>query len=199
MAEETQSLCIDIGKSGELAHLTGERIWLELTKVLNTSTPWKFFEFLKDINCFKVIFPELVSLKKSHFSNMNRDIAFANLVLSIPLEQVETLCLRLRTPNYTKKLAIKSNKLKKKILIAQSLEPEEILVLLKEIDAFRKTSFFKDVLKVCSTGDFLVQCKQAIDEIDIQGIIGGLEKSKIPSAIIEAQVSIICGLILSNK
>lgn len=62
IAEETMSLMQDIATSGELAHLTQERVWQETQRALGESQPWVYFQALKDCNALAIIFPELDNL-----------------------------------------------------------------------------------------------------------------------------------------
>lgn len=51
-----------IAASGELAHLTPERVWKELEKVLSGDTPQIFFQVLRDCGALAALFPELDTL-----------------------------------------------------------------------------------------------------------------------------------------
>lgn len=62
IAQETISLMKDIAASGELAHLTQERVWQETERALAESQPWVYFQALKDCNALAIIFPELDKL-----------------------------------------------------------------------------------------------------------------------------------------
>lgn len=59
IAGETLALMGDIARSGELAHLTPERVWKELEKVLGGENPQVFFQVLRDCGALAVLFPEL--------------------------------------------------------------------------------------------------------------------------------------------
>jgi tRNA nucleotidyltransferase (CCA-adding enzyme) len=45
--------------SGELAHLTQERVWQETERALGESQPWIYFQVLRDCHALGIIFPEL--------------------------------------------------------------------------------------------------------------------------------------------
>lgn len=62
VAPETINLCNKIVLSGELNHLTAERVWLETKKALATDNPEIYFTFLKDINALNIILPEFAKL-----------------------------------------------------------------------------------------------------------------------------------------
>lgn len=59
LAPETLLLMQEMVASGELGHLTPERVWKELDKVLHGTDPQIFFQVLRDCGALKVIIPEL--------------------------------------------------------------------------------------------------------------------------------------------
>ena len=59
VAEETLSLMADITASGELKHLTAERVWVETEKALKERSPRTYIEVLRQCNALKALFPEL--------------------------------------------------------------------------------------------------------------------------------------------
>ncbi len=59
IAPETVSLMQSIAASGELQHLTPERVWLETEKALLEPQPWLYFQALRDGHCLQAIFPEV--------------------------------------------------------------------------------------------------------------------------------------------
>ena len=62
IAPETLALMKTLTESGELSHLTAERVWLETEKALNEKNPEIYFETLRQIGALKVLFPELNAL-----------------------------------------------------------------------------------------------------------------------------------------
>ncbi|MCE0493403.1 multifunctional CCA addition/repair protein [Vibrio salinus] len=62
VAEETMQLMSHITESGELEHLTAERVWLEWHKSLTTPSPHIFFNVLRDCGALAVLLPELNNL-----------------------------------------------------------------------------------------------------------------------------------------
>ena len=59
IADETRQLLHEMSHSGELEHLTPERVWKELEKVLRGDNPQIFFQVLRDCGALGVLFPEL--------------------------------------------------------------------------------------------------------------------------------------------
>ncbi|MDX2465103.1 MAG: multifunctional CCA addition/repair protein [Porticoccus sp.] len=59
IAEETLTLMTDIVASGELQHLTAERVWVETEKALSERSPRTYIEVLRQCNALSVLFPEV--------------------------------------------------------------------------------------------------------------------------------------------
>lgn len=62
VADETIQLMAKISKSGELAALSGERIWQEMQRSLAENNPEVFFQVLRDCGALEKIWPEINSL-----------------------------------------------------------------------------------------------------------------------------------------
>lgn len=62
IASETLSLMTELALSGELQHLTAERIWLETEKALNEKNPEIYFETLHKTGALSVLFSEIDAL-----------------------------------------------------------------------------------------------------------------------------------------
>ncbi|EPP4082081.1 multifunctional CCA addition/repair protein [Vibrio cholerae] len=59
VAEETMQLIAKIAQSGELQHLTAERVWQEWHKSLSTHHPEVFLQVLRDCGALEVVLPEI--------------------------------------------------------------------------------------------------------------------------------------------
>lgn len=62
IASETLSLMVELAQSGELQHLTAERVCLETEKALNEKNPEIYFETLHKTGALSVLFPEIDAL-----------------------------------------------------------------------------------------------------------------------------------------
>lgn len=62
IADETQALMREMAISGELAHLTAERVWKETEQALLTHNPQVYFQVLRDCGALQVLFPEIDNL-----------------------------------------------------------------------------------------------------------------------------------------
>lgn len=59
VAPETLALMRSISASGELNHLTPERVWQEWHKALSTQSPHIFLQVLRDCDALRIILPEI--------------------------------------------------------------------------------------------------------------------------------------------
>ncbi|MCP5078625.1 MAG: multifunctional CCA addition/repair protein [Psychromonas sp.] len=62
IAPETLLLMKQLSESGELSHLTPERVWAETQKALTTDSPQIYFQVLREIGALAVLFPEIDNL-----------------------------------------------------------------------------------------------------------------------------------------
>ena len=62
IASETLALMAELAQSGELQHLTAERVWLETEKALNEKNAEIYFETLHKTGALSVLFPEIDAL-----------------------------------------------------------------------------------------------------------------------------------------
>ncbi|KJY82163.1 2', 3'-cyclic nucleotide 2'-phosphodiesterase [Vibrio galatheae] len=62
VADDTLALMRQIARSGELEHLTAERVWQEWHKSLSTQDPQVFISVLKDCDALHIVLPELDAL-----------------------------------------------------------------------------------------------------------------------------------------
>lgn len=62
IADDTLALMQAMTQSGELHHLTPERVWKETELALQTRSPQVFFQVLRDCGALAVLFPELDNL-----------------------------------------------------------------------------------------------------------------------------------------
>ncbi|MEQ5184951.1 multifunctional CCA addition/repair protein [Providencia alcalifaciens] len=62
VAPETMALMQCMSESGELSHLTPERVWTETHKALMSNSPQVYFEVLRECGALAVLFPEIDNL-----------------------------------------------------------------------------------------------------------------------------------------
>ena len=59
IAPETMALMQSMAISGELSHLTPERVWAETQKALMSNSPQIYFEVLRQCGALSILFPEI--------------------------------------------------------------------------------------------------------------------------------------------
>lgn len=59
VAPETMTLMQSMVETGELSHLTPERVWVETHKAIMSHSPQVYFEVLRDCGALAVLFPEI--------------------------------------------------------------------------------------------------------------------------------------------
>jgi tRNA nucleotidyltransferase (CCA-adding enzyme) len=62
IAPQTMTLMADIVAQGELAHLSAERVWVELEKALGERNPDVFVQVLRDCGALQKLLPEVAAL-----------------------------------------------------------------------------------------------------------------------------------------
>ena len=62
IAPQTMTLMADIVAQGELAHLSAERVWVELEKALGERNPEVFVQVLRDCGALQKLLPEVAAL-----------------------------------------------------------------------------------------------------------------------------------------
>ncbi len=111
--DATLSLMAEISLSGELDHLSPERVWQELVKALETSAPWRFFQVLDRTRAISPWFVELASQvgalselwqsigwQKDEPSSSTRSLLrYLSIGWLLDAEPMNALSRRLRAPN----------------------------------------------------------------------------------------------------
>lgn len=62
VAPETLNLMQAMATTGELSHLTAERVWVETEKALKSNSPHVYFDVLRQCGALAVLFPEIDNL-----------------------------------------------------------------------------------------------------------------------------------------
>ena len=139
VAEETLTLMRTIVQSGELNHLTPERVWQEFERALSTNTPSAFLETLKSANALYLLkeFEGLSPAQLKHIDTQtlrSSDMKFALLctLAQLGTTDIETLCQRLRIPNRYRDLALSQQRHGQTVCHFSSASPTEKLALILE-------------------------------------------------------------------
>jgi len=184
IAPETLALAQQISASGELQTLPAERLWRELEKSLQAPTPQHFFATLEATGAAAVLLAELTPLDTTCADNLQQAAAagapvavcFAVLFARRDSAQTETLCRRLKCPGQVRELALLVSRYARDY--AAWKQPEAILVLLEQLDAFRRGQRFEMFLQCCavlfpaaSTVQNLPAALQACKTVDTSALV----------------------------
>lgn len=162
IAAETVALVAAMVDGGELEHLRPERIWRELERALQESSPEAFFAQLHEMGALTVLFPELAPLERSperwqamlarvqaaQTAGLPPAAVFATLLLGEDERILTELNDRLPVPKQFAQLSDVASRLWRAVRQAHACEPERLLDILSEADAFRRADRFELALRL---------------------------------------------------
>jgi tRNA nucleotidyltransferase (CCA-adding enzyme) len=204
IARETRDLMLSLVTSGELDHLTPERIWLELEKAFGEPTPVLFIVSLLMVDAWDRLFPNTkIGIALNFLNAMSPKPFVGKLMLVLATSSLEhsvAFMQRLKAPaDITRTIEVF-----KHIQQASNndLTAEMALALLKKIDAFRRPSDLEVILH-CMDGvlpnlyEFVnelckVYTKMATVTFDTIPNASNLKGHEIAKAIDEARIKSAC-------
>jgi tRNA nucleotidyltransferase (CCA-adding enzyme) len=145
IADETMQLMKQMVDSGEANHLVRERVWQEFAKGLAEPHPEMMFDALERCGLRAKLLPELKTLPQRFEGSL--PVRFAVLCWPLAEAEIDALCARLRVPNEERELALLACRTQK---LLGSTQPEELLLLFKRADAFRRPERFALLLRAAS-------------------------------------------------
>ena len=170
IAEETQSLMLDMVKSGELKSLSVERIERELRLAIAGHHPNYFFETLKKCEAIPQLLPELdlpqlhnaddpIFQALKHFEGQDRMaeerfIVFLTRAGNYGLQengektQIKNLIERLKLNRRTAETYTMYLDFNERIMNYASLGEQDVLHLFEDMDTFRRPERFTRLLKI---------------------------------------------------
>jgi tRNA nucleotidyltransferase (CCA-adding enzyme) len=197
IAPETMQLMKDMVASGETDYLVPERVWQEFAKGVMEERPQRMFEVLEACGLRERLLPELETQPEVMTGPLA--VRFALLAWSLAEDEVETLCRRLRVPNEPRELALLASRNRKALEAVPHASPEEMLKLLKAVDAFRRPERFAELLDVARLAahgiDFapLERARAAAAAVDAGAIAGSGSGEEIAKRVDEARLKAISG------
>ncbi|SNY98918.1 polynucleotide adenylyltransferase [Halomonas sp. hl-4] len=155
IAPETLALMGDVSRSGELAYLAAERVWLETEKALGEAQPASYFITLDQCDALSTWWPELVdgvfsdcldamTLGGNSDALSSADWRYGLLVSPLSETQRESLAQRLRLPNAVARLA--RHVALTRHLLGEGLSASAVSHWLERLDAWRKPAQVNDQL-----------------------------------------------------
>jgi tRNA nucleotidyltransferase (CCA-adding enzyme) len=174
VAPETRSLMRSIAASGELATLSRERIWQELSRALMERTPSRFISTLRECGALAAVLPEVEalfasapwrsSLAHERLRALDRAAAaddpltvryavLAGALAENPRSRVlraDRMSVRVNAPADCRDLARLAAGFGVRLERAKTLSAPAILELLLGIDALRRPERLQGLLRVCA-------------------------------------------------
>lgn len=144
VAPETMALMRMITESGELNHLTPERVWAETEKALGECWPEQYFLTLKECGALNLLFPGLPMLTGAQAliraSTQNWGILprFCALTHRMETGALESLCARLKVQASYRDTAVAVARNYPAARAILTATPAQVLELLEDMDAFRR-------------------------------------------------------------
>jgi tRNA nucleotidyltransferase (CCA-adding enzyme) len=153
VAVETRALMQAMAANGEVGALVPERVWREMERAMAEPTPEAFLDTLDDGGALAIVLPELRwesedrdALRSAARLTNDASVRFAALVAGSGLSEIESLCKRLRTPARFSELALLCARLRQRLAGASTLDAADLLDLLDEADALRRSERFERLL-----------------------------------------------------
>lgn len=206
VAPETLALMQKTVESGELDHLSAERIWNELHKALTYSGSVRFFETLKACNAHRYVFTgddecfDLALERLHHATKMGweADVRYASYASALACERkIKALNQSLKAPNAFADLAIISARFIDDL--NGSEQPNDLCQALNRAGAFNNRSYIEKAFAVaelfCEKKGILVALKACLGECQAVSsqvfIAQGIQGKAIGECIAKARTEII--------
>lgn len=164
-----ETLTLMKGMTGELAALSGERVWTELSKAAAAPAPARFFETVHAIgesHWFDGLdLPKTIELFQRHeFDDVST--ALTALGWTTPPEPLERFFIRLHAQRLVQRAGV-ALAAQGRTLTASNTNPETLLDAFTAIEAFRENAMTELVLRtaeICATTTLAPQ-RQLIEEL----------------------------------
>ena len=156
IAPETYELLQRMVISGELEHLTPERVWLEWQKSLSTEAPDKFLQLLLDLGAVNQVFDNLqvnsasiARVKRVASSCSSEELRFASVFILQPEDfSLTGFCRRLAVPNRFKTSAQLAMNHSDRLTQSNPLSAGQLFELLASIDYWRRPERLEQLLQL---------------------------------------------------
>ena len=215
IAPETEILMKQMVNTGELEHLTPERIWKEFEKTFTENNAAVFVQTLLDIGALEVFCPELAqswqqsTQERLNFAESRQFSATLRLAslfqdLGFDIQDGKSARLtaaseKLRMPKEVKDLAQFTALYTQFFQQKTPFTAEKVLKMLNSIDVWRKEERFDDVLKLCQITEKNIEslhtkmmkaCYQAALTVNVQDVIkDGFEGVQIKKELEKRRIS----------
>lgn len=164
VADETIVLMRQLSESGELAALTAERSWKEISRALMEDQPQVFIQVLRECCALERLLPELDALFAGpagigvhtlsvlqHAARLDQPLAvrWACLLHALDVKQIKAASERFKVPRDCLELAVLVGQYQSQAHRAMEIEPASLLALLQSFDVYRRPERFEQFVMVC--------------------------------------------------
>tara|TARA_R110002072_G_scaffold36524_2_gene107483 strand:+ start:26667 stop:27731 length:1065 start_codon:yes stop_codon:yes gene_type:complete len=151
VAPETFELLRQMIEANLLQELAKERVWIEITKALQTNHPARFFQLLSDLGAHDQLWPVIAKSQITQLDTLASEIKepelrFASLFFHCHDGAVQHLKQN-KVPNAYSDLALATSQ-HMESLLQSAPNPDSILELLTKLDALRRPERFQQLLKL---------------------------------------------------
>lgn len=161
VADETLHLMRGMSWRGALDELSAERIWLELSKVLECTAPERFVAVLKACGALEPWFREFESVEPGNPDALSTvEQRFAAYVSPLDTAALQTFCDRLKVPKAATRLAGWVVRFGETVATWRSADVDLLLRALSERGAFKPDGDLSDALAVV----------EALRGVDLDGL-----------------------------
>jgi tRNA nucleotidyltransferase/poly(A) polymerase len=155
IAPETLILSTKMAQTGELDSLVAERVWQETYRALSEKKPERFFHVLEQTNALIPIFKELAAIwlqqknviipiwQKMREGKLEKekniaDLRWCVMLWFLPMSQIKTISLALRTPSHLKDLCVTAHHVIPYLQKASQLSAVEWFECIQKSDYLRR-------------------------------------------------------------
>ena len=165
VAPETMELMRGMARSGEADALVPERVWQEIARGLRELRPSLMFDVLRESGALEHVMPEVDALwddpdvAREAMSALDAAAGatlparYAVLARWLAPLAVESLAARLKLPADCRELALLASRHANTVLDAAELEPQSVLELFNETDAWRRPERFAELMTAAFAGE----------------------------------------------
>jgi len=225
VAAETRALMADISSSGELDHLSAERVWRETERALGERHGAIYFALLVECGAAQKLFAEICTdafqqqsllraLEGADKLRLNAQEKFAVLACGACGDQprqlaskIEKLCRRLRTPTKTRQLALQLCRYGEALRAPRKFSPDHLLAALQGSGAAKSALHLAQLLDCLAAlpnppsateSAWLVRCQLELSTVSIADVVAaGASGQEIGETLTCRQIELIERLISS--
>ena len=155
VAPETIALMQGMSASGELDHLTTERVWQEFERALNTKTPSQFLTTLAKSHANYLLAPlDRIALQDLHsvdsplLEAAEERFALLCHLANLSTEEVDALALKLKVPNRFKSLAIAFSRHSATLSNFPTADAEQKLQLINDLKLIKQPTAAEPLIHI---------------------------------------------------